>query len=126
MTDLARLDEAVRHFRRLNPMRWPCACVGCETTIRVIYHQLTREGRFDAAEGPFVSMDPVRLKGFAFIPADWDGGMWALATDGRIYRIRETPDARLADAITVDDQGRISPPRSDYMRGQGRDIRADA
>ncbi len=40
------LDEAVRAFRRDNPMRWesasgyPCTCIGCVGTIRANFRYL--------------------------------------------------------------------------------------
>jgi hypothetical protein len=35
-----RTDAAVRVFRDLNPLRWPCACIGCVITIRANFRAL--------------------------------------------------------------------------------------
>jgi hypothetical protein len=37
------LDAAVRALRRDNPMRWPCACIGCVVTIRANFQALWKE-----------------------------------------------------------------------------------
>lgn len=38
------LDQAVRAFRDLNPMRWPCVCIGCVIAIRRNYAGLLNDG----------------------------------------------------------------------------------